>query len=97
MSRETETEERRMAILQILLRDSDYSVNDNIIQKLLAELGIGVGLTIVRSDIEWFEQKNLVMVQELPMCYVVTLRRLGVEVAKGLTVMPGVARQMPES
>lgn len=96
MSRETESEERRREILQILAADSDYSVNDNLIQRLLAERGVGVSLATVRNDITWLEAKNLVTVQELPMCQIVTARRAGLEIAQGLNVLPGIARLAAE-
>lgn len=92
MNRETQAEERRRDILLILAADSDYSVNDNLLQRLLLERGLGVSLATVRNDITWLESKNLVAVQELPMCYVVTARRAGVDIAKGLQVHPEIAR-----
>ena len=90
-----QTEHRRLLILQILQKDQDYSVNDDLLQKLLAAQGYGVALAVVRADLAWLEQVGLLSTNELPGVTVALLRNEGVDVATGVAVMPGVARPRP--
>lgn len=89
------TEARRLAILQLLQADPDYSINDALLQKLLAGQGHGVAMAVVRADLAWLEQVGLLSTNELPGVTVALLRNDGVDVAAGMSVMPGVARPRP--
>lgn len=96
MAKDLQTESRRLAILQLLQRDPDYSINDDLIRRLLATQGHGVSIAVVRADLAWLEQLGLVSTNELPGCTVVLLRNEGVDVATGVSVVPGIARPRPE-
>lgn len=89
-------EARRLAILQLLKADPDYSINDDILQRLLASQGFGVALAVVRADLAWLEQLGLVSTNALPGMTVALLRNDGVDVACGMSVVPGIARPRPE-
>ncbi|WP_026601648.1 VpaChn25_0724 family phage protein [Methylomonas sp. 11b] len=89
------TEARRLAILQILEKDPDYSINDDILHKLLIGQNHGVSLAVVRNDLAWLERLDLVATTPLPGCTVALLRSEGVDVALGLSVVPGIARSRP--
>lgn len=90
-------EARRLAILQLLQQDPDYSINDDLLQRLLAAQGHGVSLAVVRADLAWLEQLGLVSTNALPGCTVAVLRSCGVDVATGLAKVPGIARPRPEA
>lgn len=90
-----QTENRRLMILQLLQKDPDYSINDTLLQQLLASLGYGVALAVVRADLAWLEQLNLIATNALPNCTVAILRSDGVDVATGMSVVPGIARPRP--
>ena len=96
MAKDIQTESRRLAILQLLQRDPDYSINDQLLQQLLAAQGHGVGIAVVRADLAWLEQLGLVATNDLPGCTVALLRSEGVDVAIGVSVVPGIARPRPE-
>jgi len=91
-----QVENRRLMILQLLAADSDYSANDTLLQELLALQGNGVSLDVVRTDLAWLAEQDLIMLRELPGCKVATLRSRGIDVANGLAVVPGIARPRPE-
>lgn len=92
---DVQTEHRRLLILQLLQKDPDYSINDDLLHKLLAAQGHGVALAVVRADLAWLEQVGLLSTNQLPGTTVAVLRGDGVDVATGLAVMPGVARPRP--
>ncbi len=87
---------RRLAILQLLQQDPDYSINDNLLQQLLAAQGHGVSIAVVRADLAWLEELGLLSTNALPGCTVAVLRGCGVDVASGVAVVPGIARPRPE-
>ncbi|MCF7964009.1 MAG: hypothetical protein K9L79_00550 [Methylobacter tundripaludum] len=91
-----QSEHRRLMILQLLQKDPDYSINDTLLQQLLASLGYGVALAVVRADLAWLEQLSLIVTNPLPNCTVAILRNDGLDVATGVSVMPGIARPRPE-
>ena len=88
-------EARRLAILELLKADSDYSINDALLQDLLGQVGHGVSLAVVRADLAWLESVNLLAVNDLGGCSVAVLRSDGLDVARGLAKVPGVARPRP--
>lgn len=96
MNKDIQTEARRLAILQLLQRDPDYSINDSLLQQLLQAQGHGVPIAVVRADLAWLEQLGLLSTNELPGCTVALLRGEGVDVAAGVSVVPGIARPRPE-
>lgn len=89
-------EARRLAILQLLQSDPDYSINDDLLQKLLAGQGHGVSIAVVRADLAWLEQLGLLSTNEMPGCTVAILRNDGVDVAGGVSMVPGIARPRPQ-
>lgn len=95
-TRDLQQEARRLAILQLLKADPDYSINDDLIQRLLASQGHGVSIAVVRADLAWLEQVGLLSTNELPGYTVAILRNDGVDVACGMSVVPGIARPRPE-
>lgn len=96
MVKDLQQEARRLAILQLLHLDPDYSINDSLLQPLLASQGHGVSIAVVRADLAWLEQLGLLSTNELPGCTVALLRSDGVDVAMGVSVVPGIARPRPE-
>ncbi|PPD36787.1 MAG: hypothetical protein CTY18_03095 [Methylomonas sp.] len=86
---------RKLALLQLLQQDPDYSINDTLLQQLLAAQGHGVSIAVVRADMAWLEQLSLLSISYLPGCYVAVLRSEGLDVASGISVVPGIARPRP--
>jgi hypothetical protein len=92
---ELRTEKRRLAILQLLKQDPDYSANDALLQESLQLMGHGAGIAAVRADLQHLCEIGCVALKDLPGCYVATLRDTGVDVACGVSSAPGVARPRP--
>lgn len=93
-------EDRRLVILRLLEQAEQYSLNEALIEKSLARVGVlAQGRDIVRGHLNWLEQNGLVRVEQLPLdggkqLWVAHATKLGTEVAKGRT-WPGVARPSP--
>lgn len=94
--RETAAEWRRLEILKLLVEDPDYSINDILLQELLRERGLAVSMALLRADIAWLEEVNLVTSRELPGCVVAVLLNDGVDVVNGMSRIPGIARPRPD-
>jgi len=95
-TKQIRAEHRRLAILQILHADSDYSVNDLLLAQLLDELGYGVSSAILFADLAWLDEQDLISLRELSSCRVASLRNNGVDIAKGTASIPGIARPRPQ-
>ena len=89
-------EQRRLTILQLLKQDPGYQLNDAMLQELLRYRGIRVSYAVIYADLAWLEELNLVTTDELPGCTVAHLRNAGVDVADGVSHIPGIARPRPE-
>lgn len=94
-SKDVVTEHRRLALLQLLQQDPDYSINDSLLQQLLAAQGHGAGIAVIRADMAWLEQLSLLSISRLPGCCVAVLRAEGLDVANGTSLVPGIARPRP--
>lgn len=87
---------RRLAILQCLKDDADYSINDALLGEMLSYRGHGVSRSVLKGDLAWLEQQGLLATRDLPGCTVAVLRDHGVDVAGGTAHVPGVARPRPQ-
>lgn len=95
-------EDRRLVILRSLAEAHDYSLNESLIEKMLARLRLGiVGRDVLRGQITWLEQQGLVRIERLDLnsereLWVAQLTKLGGEVAGGRP-WPGIARPSPST
>jgi repressor of nif and glnA expression len=89
-------EKRRLVILQLLKDDPDYKIDDELLQQLLAELGYGISAIALQGDLHILSELGLISVTDLAGCTLSVLRSRGVDVAKGLSKVPGIARPRPE-
>ena len=93
-------EDRRLVILKCLSEAHDYSLNESLLEKMLARLRLGVvGRDVLRAHLVWLETHGLVTVEKLPdgtggELWIGKLARTGLEVAQGRP-WPGVARPAP--
>lgn len=90
-------ENRRLEILRALEQDADYSLNDALILQVLAMVGLAASGDLIRTDLAWLEEQGLVTLERLPGLLVVKATQRGVDAAKGLARVPGVARPRPEA
>lgn len=89
-------EDRRLVILRTLAEDHDYSVNDFVLKRALAQLGHDVSRDVLRGDLSWLKDQGLLKVKVLDdgAIWVATATEDGVDVAGGRP-HPGVARPAP--
>ncbi|AVE67923.1 ArsR family transcriptional regulator [Salmonella enterica] len=85
------TEDRRLVILRSLL-DCNNEANESILQDCLDAYGHNVSRDVVRGQIDWLAEQNLVTVENLSGFYVVTLTGRGQDVAEGRAKVSGVKR-----
>lgn len=89
-------ENRRLEILRALEQDADYSLNDGLILRVLSMVGLAASADLFRTELAWLEEQGLVRTEHLPGMVVVTATQRGVDAARGLARVPGVARPRPE-
>lgn len=87
---------QRLLILQVLTEDAGYSHNEAVLHTTLASMGQGISLDALRAELRWLEDVGLVTVEEVKIVgLVVTINTRGVDVARGLARVDGVARPRP--
>ena len=87
---------RRLLMLQGMERDNDYSLSNEMLQRVLGVFGHNVGLAEVNREVDWLNDAGLVSVENLPCgMRVAKLTRLGLDVARGHARRDGVDRPLP--
>lgn len=84
----------RLAILQVLEEDPDYSHNERILQGALERVGHSISGDRLRTELRWLEEQGLVTIEDVGL-YVVKLTRRGEDIALGRARVDGVARPRP--
>lgn len=88
-------EDRRGAILRILVDQTSYGANDGVLQLALDRVGHKTSRDTIRVDLSWLQEQGLVQVVEEHTVWVATITTLGEDVATGRTKVPGVKRPSP--
>ncbi|WP_149451639.1 VpaChn25_0724 family phage protein [Escherichia albertii] len=88
------TQDRRLVILRSLM-DCNNEANESILQDCLDAYGHNVSRDVVRDQIDWLAEQQLVTVENLRGFYVVTLTSRGQDVAEGRARVSGVKRPRP--
>ena len=89
------TEDRRLQILYVLAKASDYTANEYMLQQLVAGRGHSVSRDALRVDLAWLEEQGLIKVEINSTTHVARLLNRGVDVAAGRATVPGVKRPLP--
>jgi hypothetical protein len=87
---------RRLYILRILKASADYRMGDELLQESLKRIGHAAPMAVLRADLAWLEQVGLVATTDMPGTTIALLRNDGVDVAEGISHVPGIARPRPE-
>ncbi len=88
---------QRIIMLQGMEQDNDFSLSNEMLQRLLNLYGHGIGISRVDEHIRWLERESLVTVDELGNGVLVAkLTRAGVDVARGHAQVAGIERPLPE-
>jgi hypothetical protein len=90
-------EDRRLVVLRVL-SEAGYAANESVLRKSLAAYGHQIGADIVRADVQFLADHQLVRIEKLHPpsgeLWLVHLTSAGNEVAEG-RAHPGVARRGP--
>ncbi len=93
-------EDRRLVILRCLTEVPGYEANESVLRTGLAHFGHRVGSDIVRADLAFLADHDLLRVEKLAggagELWLATLTAAGRDVAEGDRVHPGVKRRGPE-
>jgi hypothetical protein len=90
-----QTERRRLLILRELTESSAYTAEENALRQRLEALGHAVSRDRLRSDLAWLAEQDLIILQTPGGVHVPSLAARGMDAARGLTVVPGVAKPLP--
>jgi len=88
------SEDQRLIILRVLSEDAGYSHNEYVIQAALAQLGHHVSGDVVKTQIAWLEEQDLLTTEDNGVL-IATLSTRGDDVAHGRATVPGVKRPRP--
>ena len=89
-------QDRRLALLTLLANSSGYKAGGPMLQLALAGIGHNVALDTVGGDMAWLRDSGLLSLDNVGGIYIALLTPRGLDVAKGYTEVPGVARPRPE-
>lgn len=90
------TEDRRLRILSLLEMSAGYVASVDVLHMVLTRIGHAVSHDRLGTDIEWLHEQGLVDTERLGGAPMARLTGRGLDVARGLAVVPGVARPRPE-
>lgn len=89
-------EDRRLAVLRLLADQQGYSCNDSVLHDALERLGHQCPRAIVRDDMSWLEERQLLKFEIIAgRIWVATLTERGADVAAGRSYVEGVKRPSP--
>lgn len=85
----------RLAILLALQQDTDYTLNDSVLQMALDCYGNNIGRDRLRTELNWLQEQGLLSTKAVGDYIVATLNARGADVAEGRVDVPGVKRPGP--
>lgn len=97
MSAGTTTEHRRLAILRHLAASSGYTSNASILIDVCRGVGVPSSEDQMIAALAWLTEQELIEMVDHGHVVIATAKMRGVEVARGLTVHPGVRQPSPRS
>lgn len=85
-------QDRRLTILKLLEALPAYCTNSSIIATALQTQGLAASRDQVRTDLHWLTEQGLLKAEEVGSVLIVSATERGLDVARGLAVVPGVNR-----
>lgn len=86
---------RRAAILRMLHEQSDFRLNDRVLQDALEAVALTASRDLVNTELAWLEEQGLLSLESIDGITVAKLTQRGVDCANGSAVVPGVKRPGP--
>ena len=87
---------QRLAILMALKEDPDHLLSDQLLQRMLRELGFAASLDAVREHLSWLARRTLLSVKQFDDMQIARLLQRGEDAAGGMLRIEGVAASLPE-
>lgn len=92
----TVTEDRRLSLLLMLAETPGYSANAFLLRDAIDSIyGHSASVDLVRTDIAWLTEQQLVTSRSTGDVMLATLTARGADVAAGRAHVPGVKKPMP--
>lgn len=88
-------EQRRLRILLLLAESNQYTASVELLHTVLSSMGHAVSHEKLGDDLEWLADTGLAGLERIADVPLARITVLGMDVARGLTNMPGVARPGP--
>jgi hypothetical protein len=85
----------RLAILQTLEISPGYGVHEYLLLERIQSLGLGTTRDALLAELAWLKETGLITTEDFPEAQVAHLTGRGVDAARGLALVPGVARPRP--
>lgn len=86
---------RRLTVLHLLAESPGFSATAHLLQGGLEPFGHRVSVSRVAGDFTWLHEAGLVRASEISGVHVAEITQLGLDVANGRAVHPGVHRPVP--
>ena len=90
------TEDQRLVILRNL-KDVNGTANDSVLQTMLGVYGHKISRDLVKTHLHWLSEQGLITIETILTTDIATLTDRGVDVADGVTRVPGVGTPRPGS
>lgn len=91
------TRYRRLEILRFLAQSPGYTSNGAILLDVLIGMGIASTRSLVKTELSWLKEQELVQCNPAAEFIVVTATARGLEVARGLAMHPEIQQPGPEA
>jgi Fe2+ or Zn2+ uptake regulation protein len=93
----TALEAARLKILELLAETAGYSANNELLQTALAAMGLRLSAASVKAELSFLSDCGTLTLIDVGHLVVAELTERGLDVAKGLSSMRGIARPVPGS
>lgn len=90
------TADRRLTMLALLADSAGYSAGAPMLQLALGGMGHSAALDTINGELAWLRDAGLVALSNVGGVIIAHVNGRGVDVARGRTSVPGVARPRPE-
>lgn len=85
-------EDRRLVILRVLSELPRYSANSSVLYTALSQFGHYPSRDVVKTELVWLEELDLVKLDDVGPVIVATLTERGLDAAQGRCEVPGIKR-----
>lgn len=86
----------RLILLRALEAAPGYELNESILHKRVGHFGHQVSRDVIKTEIAWLKEQDLLTYEDVCGYYVATLTVRGADVAVGRATVPGVERPRPK-